>query len=151
MYVLKTTIEDELLGRIRNDDAPKATSDTFASLFSKKNDARLQFLENELMSTTQGSKSISKYFTKIKDLCHEISDLDPKVNINEERMRRIIIRGLKPEYNAFITAIRGWPIQLSLIELENLLANQESLCKQMARVSLKTKEEALFSNNNRRG
>ncbi|GMP55677.1 hypothetical protein CsSME_00020428 [Camellia sinensis var. sinensis] len=151
MYVLKTTIEDELLGRIRNDDTPKAAWDTFTSLFSKIYDAWLQFLENKLMSTTQGSKSISEYFTKIKDLCHEISDLDPKANINEEKMRRIIIHGLRPEYNAFITAIRGWPIQPSFIELENLLANQESLCKQMTGVSLKTEEETLFSNNNRKG
>ena len=92
------------------------------------------------MSTTQGNKYISEYFTKIKDRCHENSDLDPKANINQERKRRIIIHGLRPEYNAFITAIRGWPIQPSLIELENLLANQESLCKQMVGVSLKTGE-----------
>ena len=72
MYVLKSTIEDELLGRIKDEDTPKAAWDTFASLFSKTNDARLQFLENELMSTTQGSKSITEYFTKIKDLCCEI-------------------------------------------------------------------------------
>ncbi|XP_057508536.1 uncharacterized protein LOC130791411 [Actinidia eriantha] len=124
MYVLKTTIEDELLGRIRDDDSPKMAWDTFASLFSKTNDARLQYLENELMSTTQGSKSISEYFTKIKDLCREISDLDPKANIREERMRRIIIHGLKPEYNAYIT---------------------------MAGVSVKNEEEALYSNNKKGG
>ena len=151
MYVLKTTIEDELLRRIGDDDTPKMAWDTFASLFSKTNDARLQYLENELMSTTQGGKSISEYFTKIKDLCREISNLDPKANINEERMRRIIIHGLKPEYNAYITAIRGWPTQPTLIELENLLANQESLCKQMAGVSVKNEEEALYSNNKKSG
>lgn len=60
-------------------------------------------------------------------------------------MRRIIIRGLKPEYNGFITAIRGWPTQPSLVELENLLANQETLTRQMSGVSLKNEEEALFS------
>lgn len=76
-----------------------------------------------LMSTTHGGKSKSEYFTKIKDLCREISDLDLKANINEERMRRIIIHRLKPKYNAYITAIRGWPTQPTLIELENLLAN----------------------------
>jgi transposase InsO family protein len=151
MYVLKSTIEDELLGRIRDDDTPKMAWDTFASLFSRTNDARLQYLENELMSTTQGGKSISEYFTKIKDICREISDLDPKANINEERMRRIIIHGLKTEYNGFIMAIKGWPTQPTLIELENLLVNQESLCKQMAGVSVKNEEEALYSNNKKGG
>ena len=33
MYVLKSTIEDELLGRIRNEDTSKEAWDTFASLF----------------------------------------------------------------------------------------------------------------------
>ena len=89
MYVLKSTIEDELLGRIRDEDTPKAAWDTFASLFSKTNDARLQFLKNEMMS----SKSVTEYFTKIKHLCCEISDLDLKANINEERMRSILYTG----------------------------------------------------------
>lgn len=89
MYVLKSTIEDELLGQIRDDDTPKMACDTFASLFSKTNDARLKYFKNELMSTTHGGKSISEYFTKIKDLYREIWDLDLKANINEERMRRI--------------------------------------------------------------
>lgn len=35
IYVLKSTIEDELLGQIRDDDTPKMACDTFASLFSK--------------------------------------------------------------------------------------------------------------------
>ena len=60
-------------------------------------------------------------------------------------MRRIIIRGLNSQYDGFITAIRGWPTQPSLVELENLLANQESLTKQMSGVSLKNEEDALFS------
>nr|CAD1841788.1 unnamed protein product [Ananas comosus var. bracteatus] len=123
IFVLKTTIEEELLEHIKEADTPKAAWDTLASLFSKKNDARLQLLENELMTISQGSMTIS----------------------HDQRMKRIIIHGLKPEYNGFITAIRGWPTQPTLVELENLLANQEALAKQMAGVSLKTEEEALFS------
>ena len=67
-------------------------------------------------------------------------------------MRRIIVHGLRPKYNAFIIAIRGWPTQPTLVELENLLANQESLCKQMIGVKLKNEEEeALFCNKHRGG
>nr|CAD1818376.1 unnamed protein product [Ananas comosus var. bracteatus] len=66
MFVLKTTIEEELLEHIKEADTPKAAWDTFASLFSKKNDARLQLLENELMTIAQGNMTISQYFMKKK-------------------------------------------------------------------------------------
>lgn len=79
------------------------------------------------------------------DLCHEISQLDPESRISETRMRRIITRGLKPEYKGFMTAIRGWPTQPSPLELESLLANQETMARQMASVSVKDEEEALFT------
>nr|CAD1834390.1 unnamed protein product [Ananas comosus var. bracteatus] len=145
MFVPKTTIEEELLEHIKEADTPKAAWDTLASLFSKKNDARLQLLENELMTISQGSMTISQYFMKVKSLCREIFQLDPESKISDQRMKRIIIHGLKPEYNGFITAVRGWPTQPTLVELENLLANQEALAKQMAAVSMKNEEEALFS------
>lgn len=81
------------------------------------------------MRITQGDMSITDYFTKVKTLCREISQLDPKSRIDEDRMRRIIIHGLKPEYNRFITAIQGWPTQPSHVDLESLLVNQEALTK----------------------
>uniref|UniRef100_A0A6V7QWY1 non-specific serine/threonine protein kinase n=1 Tax=Ananas comosus var. bracteatus TaxID=296719 RepID=A0A6V7QWY1_ANACO len=59
MFVLKTTIEEELLEHIKEADTPKAAWDTLASLFSKKNDARLQLLENELVTIAQGNMMIS--------------------------------------------------------------------------------------------
>ena len=122
-----------------------------AALFSKKNDARLQLLENELLSVAQREMTISQFFYKVKSLCREISELDPTSRISESRMRRIIIHGLRPEYRSFITAIQGWPTQPSIADLENLLANQESLAKQMAMDSLKSDryEDALFSNKRR--
>ena len=55
---------------------------------------------------------------------------------------------MRPEYRSFITAVQGWPVQPSLVELENLLADQEAMVKQMVGVSLKSEEEALFSSKN---
>ena len=45
-----------------------------------------------------------------------------------------------------MAAVSGWPTQSSLVELENLLANQEALAKRMASITLEEKdeEEALF-------
>ena len=151
LFVLKITVEDELLEHIRHAETPKVAWDTFAALFSKKNDARLQLLENELLSVAQREMTISQFFYKVKSLCREISELDPTSRISESRMRRIIIHGLRPEYRSFITAIQGWPTQPSIADLENLLANQESLAKQMAMDSLKSDryEDALFSNKRR--
>ena len=54
-------------------------------LFSKKNDA---ILENELLSISQRDMSIAQYFHKLKSICREITELDPKS----------VIHGLRPDY-----------------------------------------------------
>lgn len=66
------------------------------TLFSKKNDAKLQLLENELLSVSQRDMTIPQYFHKVKSTCKEITELDPQSQISETRMKRIIIHGLKP-------------------------------------------------------
>ena len=53
LFAIKTNIEEEMLEHIKHVDTPKVAWDTFSTLFSKKNDVRLQFLENELMSVAQ--------------------------------------------------------------------------------------------------
>lgn len=42
--------------------------------------------------------SVADYFLKIKNLCSEISLLNPEEAISEARQRRCIIRGLRPEF-----------------------------------------------------
>ena len=145
MFALKTTIEEEMLEHIRDAKTPKKAWDIFVTLFSKKNDTRLQLLENELLSMAQRDMTIAQYFHKVKSICREISELDPTAPIGETRMKRIIIHGLRPEYRGFIAAIQGWPTQPSLVEFENLLAGQEAMAKQMGEVSLKGEEEALYT------
>ena len=51
--------------------------------------------------------------------------------------------GLTPEYKSFVAIIQDWLIQPSLVELENLLANQEVLVKKMAGVSKKWRGSTL--------
>ncbi|CAM8999031.1 unnamed protein product [Rhodiola kirilowii] len=68
LYAMKISINKSLLARIEDVDTPKEAWDILASPFSKKNPARLQLLERELMNTTQGTLSINEYFFKIK-LC----------------------------------------------------------------------------------
>ncbi|KAM2943530.1 hypothetical protein COP2_026700 [Malus domestica] len=145
MFALKTTIEEEMLEHIQDAKTPKEAWDTFVTLFSKKNDTRLQLLENELLSMAQRDMTIAQYFHKVKSICREISELDPTAPIGETRMKRIIIHGLRPEYRGFVAAIQGWPTQPSLVEFENLLAGQEAMAKQMGGVSLKGEEEALYT------
>jgi gag-polypeptide of LTR copia-type len=136
MYVLRTAVEDELLEYIREALTSKVAWDTLAMLFSKKSDAHLQLLEKEFMSISQGSMMISQYITKVKSLCSEIAQIDLGEKINEQRMRRILVNGMKLEYNRFMKAIQCWPTQPTLLELENMLMNQEALAKQMVEVSL---------------
>lgn len=73
MFTIKTSIGEEMLKYIRRADTLKVAWDIFATLFSKKNGVRLQFLENEVMSVVQWEMTITQYFTKVKCLCLEIA------------------------------------------------------------------------------
>ncbi|XP_015165071.1 uncharacterized protein [Solanum tuberosum] len=137
MFVLSVTIEDELLQRIKNAKTPKEAWDTLATIFTKKNDARLQRLENELLSISQRNMTINQYFLKVKSLSDEISKLDLENAITETRMRRIIVHGLRPKYKGIITSTRGWATEPTLFELENLLANEEDLEKPLSSLTIK--------------
>jgi len=151
MFALKTTIEEEMLEHIRDAKSPKEAWDTFATLFSKRNDTKLQLLENELLSMTQRDMAVAQYFHKVKSICREISELDPTAAIGEARIKRIIVHGLRPEYRSFVAAVQGWPTQPSLVEFENLLTGQEAMAKKIGGVSLKGEEEALYTNQSRSG
>ncbi|KAJ0579636.1 putative RNA-directed DNA polymerase [Helianthus annuus] len=149
MFVIKTTIEEELLDHIQELEYPKQAWDTLAQLFSKKNDARLQLLESELMGLSQGEMSIQQFFRKVKNLCREIGELDQQSKVGEARMRRIIIHGLRAEYRGFITAIQGWPTQPTITEFENLLTGQEAQARQLAGGTFKQETEALYASKGR--
>jgi len=129
MFVLKTMIEEDLVEHIRDAETPNEAWETFAKLFSKKNEARLQILEKEVASISQSTLSINQYFAKVKNICREISQLDPKEKVSEARMRRLIDNGLRPKYSGFMAAVSRWPTQPYLVELENLLANLDALAK----------------------
>ncbi|KAL3739611.1 hypothetical protein ACJRO7_020944 [Eucalyptus globulus] len=146
LYVLAVIVEDELLQHIKSAKTPKEAWDNLATLFARTNNAKLQCLENELLSISQQNMTVSQYFSKVKSICEEISKLDPENAISETRMRRIIIHGLRPECNGIVTATRGWANEPTLTELENILANQEALDKQISKVTIKEDESALFSN-----
>ena len=78
MLALKTTIREEMLEHIWDDKTSKEAWDTFVMLFSKKNDTKLQLLENELLSISQRDMTIVQYFHKVKSICRETTELDPK-------------------------------------------------------------------------
>ncbi|XP_076925567.1 uncharacterized protein LOC143588461 [Bidens hawaiensis] len=128
MFALKTTIEEELLDH--------------------KNDAKLQLLENKLLSITQKDLTIPQHFHKVKTLCRDIGELDPEARVGNAKMKRILIHGLRTEYRSFIAAVQGWPKQPSLVEFKNLLASQEDLAKQIGDISIsspKIETEALYA------
>lgn len=129
LFIMKTTVEDEVLEHIRDSVTSKEAWDTLVTLFSKKNDSKLQLLENELLSVSQWDLTIPQYFHKIKTLCMEIGELDPQSMIGEARMKRIIIHRLKQDYRSFVATVQGWPTQPTLAEFENLLASEETLAK----------------------
>lgn len=53
MFILKTTIKKDVLEHIRDVTTPKKSRENLKALFSKKNDAKLHLLENNLLSASQ--------------------------------------------------------------------------------------------------
>ncbi|KAK3025135.1 hypothetical protein RJ639_043917 [Escallonia herrerae] len=145
LFALRTSISREYIDHVRDVDSPREVWGTLERLFTKKNTARLQLLENDLATLTQGGMSISEYFLKVKNICSVISQLDMDEPISEARLRRYLIRGLRKEYMPFVTSVQGWAVQPSVEELENLLSNQEALAKQISRKSISEADDVLFS------
>ncbi|KAG6494518.1 hypothetical protein ZIOFF_049550 [Zingiber officinale] len=131
-FVLKRSISHEIFEHIMGCASAREIWDTLDRLFNKKNEARLQLLENELAVAKQDGMSCSEFFLKVKNLCSEISLLNPEEKISNAQLKWYIIRGLRPEYTPFVTSIQGWAQQPSLEEFENLLSSQELLARQMA-------------------
>ena len=97
----------------------KEASDTFAMIFSRKNNTRLQLLKNEPLSVSRQDMTINEYFNKIKFLSYEISELDHTATIFEFRIKRIIVHSSRLEFRSFL--------QLSKIgQLNQLLRNLKS-------------------------
>ncbi|KAG6470018.1 hypothetical protein ZIOFF_070958 [Zingiber officinale] len=145
-FVLKRSISHEIFEHIMGCVSAREIWDTLDRLFNKKNEARLQLLENELAVAKQDGMSCSEFFLKVKNLCSEISLLNPEEKISNARLKRYIIRGLRPEYTPFVTSIQGWAQQPSLEEFENLLSSQELLARQMAGTRIKEESSnALFT------
>jgi len=67
-FVLKRLIFHSLFDHIMRCKSTHEIWWTLDRLFNKKDETRLQILENELANTTQGNLSISEYFLKFKNL-----------------------------------------------------------------------------------
>lgn len=72
---------------------------------------------------TQQDMMIPQYIKKVKSTRCEILKLEPKIDIGETKIKRIIIYGLKSEYQSSVITIQGQPTQPSLVKFENLLAD----------------------------
>ncbi|GAA0186114.1 hypothetical protein LIER_33402 [Lithospermum erythrorhizon] len=78
MYALSVGVEDDFSHRIKDSQSPKEAWDTLATIFAKKNDEKLQRLENELLSIFQ------RNMTAIEPT---IADLENLLMIEEELNR----------------------------------------------------------------
>ncbi|KAH0707740.1 hypothetical protein KY285_010907 [Solanum tuberosum] len=87
------------------------------------------------MESANGGNSSNTQFgvEKLVGTNYKYWRIYPDDKIGEERLRRFLIRGMKKEYNTFVTSIKGCTKQPSVEEFEILLSNKEALAKQMAR------------------
>ena len=65
MFVLMVAVEDEQMQRIRSAMTLKEAWEILKTVFAKKNEAKLQRLENELFSISQRELTVSHTFLKL--------------------------------------------------------------------------------------
>lgn len=64
LFILKTTVEEDLLDHIKDSVSLKEAWDTLEVLLSKKNDGKLQHLENELLGISLRDMIVRNIFKK---------------------------------------------------------------------------------------
>ena len=94
LFTLRISISKEFIDHVCDVSSPKEVWDTLERLFTKKNTARLQLLENELAMLQQGGMSNLDYFLRAKSICVEISEIDPEEKISEPRLRCYLCEAL---------------------------------------------------------
>lgn len=108
LSILAFTEGDRYLDKIKDAKIPKEAWDILAECFLKANDTELQRLQKELVTVlTWGNLTVNQFFDKVKSLSEKVTKLDPLHLVNEKRMRKVIIRGLRHELNPLIAATRG--------------------------------------------
>lgn len=93
------------------------------------------------MTLTQGDPTVSEFFDKVNLLLEKVTKLDVLHPINEMRMRRIIIQGLRHKFNPIIATTRGKAREPTLSELEKMLDDEETLNKHKYRAPEKDEEK----------
>lgn len=102
-----------MLLRISDVATPSQAWETFEKSFSRKNTHQLQLFEKEIGSLEQGFYSISENFLRMKRSYKELSQLNPEKKITDTR-GRLLINGLRQEYEAYVAALAKWKDQPSV-------------------------------------
>lgn len=135
---------------IRNDKTPKKAWDTLTVCFFylKKAIQNCNFwrTRTSCYRLCNVTSRLLEHFHKIKSICCKISELDPSITPRKARIKGIIVHDFISQYRSFVAAAQGWQTQPSLIEFENLLANQVAMAKLEGEVLLKCEEKALYTN-----
>ncbi|KAK4385616.1 Retrovirus-related Pol polyprotein from transposon TNT 1-94 [Sesamum angolense] len=95
LFALRTSISREFIDHVRNVNSPKQVCDTLERLFSKKNTAREQFLENELAMIKQEGWEKLPSVEELESLLsnHEALAKQMAKNFNFERDAVLFSRG----------------------------------------------------------
>ncbi|XP_071705149.1 uncharacterized protein [Rutidosis leptorrhynchoides] len=84
LFALRTSISKEFIEHVRDLNSPKEVWDTLEKLFTKKNTARLQFLENELAISRQEGWSTQPSVEELENLLS-----------NQEALAKQMVKGFE--------------------------------------------------------
>ena len=132
MYWLSISINDTMIGHIKDEKSPKEAWDGLVKQYETNTKARKQQLKNEFNTVSKKSLSINKYALKIKGIVEFFASIGGA--IKDDDKVEVFLYGLTPAYKKFKTSIQTQEntpnfldlIYILIIEEKNLGKNSSS-------------------------
>uniref|UniRef100_A0A2N9I242 Integrase catalytic domain-containing protein n=1 Tax=Fagus sylvatica TaxID=28930 RepID=A0A2N9I242_FAGSY len=145
LTLIYSTLSPPVLAMVVGKGTSQEVWETLEERFTCTARANVLNLKLELQAIRKGNESVSSYLQRIKttrDMLYAVG-----VQIDNEELLHIILKGLPKEYAPFASAIRTRDGILSLEKLSVLLQTEEQSMKEAMEIQVTTEEEAEIPSN----
>uniref|UniRef100_A0A2N9FDP2 Retrotransposon Copia-like N-terminal domain-containing protein n=1 Tax=Fagus sylvatica TaxID=28930 RepID=A0A2N9FDP2_FAGSY len=145
LTLLYSTLSPPVLAMVVGKSTSQEVWETLEERFTSTVRANVLNLKLELQAIKKGNESVSSYLQRIKttrDMLYAVG-----VQIDNEELLHIILKGLPKEYAPFASAIRTRDGILSLVKLSVLLQTEEQSMKKAMEIQVTTEEEVEIPSN----
>ena len=103
LYYFSSCVSDQLLSYIRDARTPKDAWGNLKKIFDASTIARKLQLRQELTNVRQRDLLVDEHTSKIKNICESLASIN--VNVEEEKMVQVCLKGLASKFGPFRTTV----------------------------------------------